>query len=125
MEIFVDREYMMYNNKIKLHTYIWGQCSSSVNLVIMGENEFKEKHGRKDVIWLLTKIELVMAGLDSKFNKYDNIYEVMMAFLTMCQRETERNSDYLKCFKSNAETVKLMCGVEFLSAEKSLESIFS
>ena len=27
---YVDREYQMYGNKVKLYTYIWGQCSNSV-----------------------------------------------------------------------------------------------
>ena len=115
---YVDREYLMFDNKVKLYTYIWGQCSSGVKSVIMGENEFKEKHGRKDVLWLLTRIKLVTSGLDAKSNKYDNIYEAVIAFLTMRQGETESNSDYLERFKSNSETVRLMCGNNFfVSAE--------
>ena len=110
---YVDREYLMDNNKVKLYTYIWGQCSSGIKSVIMGENEFQQKHDRKDVIWLLGRIKLITAGLDSKMNKYDNVYEVVMAFLTMRQGETESNSDYLIRFKSNAETVRIMCGADF------------
>ena len=121
---YVDREYLMYDNRIKLYTYIWGQCSSGVKSVVMGENDFKEKHGRKDVIWLLVKIKLITAGLDSKTNKYDNIYEVMMTFLTMRQGETESNSDYLKRFKSNAETVKLMCGLDFFVSREVIGKAF-
>ena len=103
----------MYDNRIRLYTYVWGQCLSGIKSVVMGEDSFKEKHGRKDIIWLLQKIKLITAGLDSKSNKYDNVYEVMMTFLTMRQGETESNSDYLERFKSNAETVKLMCGLDF------------
>ena len=52
---YVDRENLLYDNKIKLYTYIWGQCSSRVKSVIMGDATYKEKDDRKDVLWLLQK----------------------------------------------------------------------
>ena len=48
---YVGREYQMYDNKVKLYTYIWGQCSSGIKSIVMGEREYEEKHGKKDVIW--------------------------------------------------------------------------
>ena len=110
---YVDREHLMYDNRVKLYTYVWGQCLSGVRSVIMGEELFKQKHGKKDILWLLERVKLVTSGLDTKSNKYNNMYETMMTFLTMRQGETESNSTYLECFKSNAETVRIMCGTDF------------
>ena len=114
----------MHDNKVKLYAYIWGQYSSGVKLVTMGEQKYKEKNNMKDALWLLARIKLVTAGLDSKANKYKNMYKVMMTFLIMRQGKMESNSKYLERFKSNAETVRIVCGSNFFISREVMGKAF-
>ena len=110
---YVDRELLLYDNRIKIYAYVWGQCSGGLRAVISGDAEYKEKSDRKDVIWLLRKLKMAVAGLDDKANKYDTVYTALMIVITMRQGETEANDDYLTRFKANWETMMIIGGKHF------------
>ena len=115
---YVDRELLLHDNKIKIYSYVWGQCSGGLRAVISGDPEYKEKSDRRDLLWLLKKLKMAVAGLDEKANKYDIVYTALMIVVTMRQGETESNDDYLTRFKSNWETMMLIGGSHFFVSKE-------
>ena len=115
---YVDRELLLHDNKIKIYSYVWGQCSGGLRAVISGDPEYKEKSDRRDLLWLLKKLKMAVAGLDEKANKYDTVYTALMIVVTMRQGETESNDDYLTRFKSNWETMMLIGGSHFFVSKE-------
>ena len=112
---YVAQEEQLKNNINKVYAIIWGQCSSSLQAVIKGDDNFDIRHRRRDVVWLLTQIKTVSAGIDNKSNRYKNLYGALLQLLTMRQGENESNDKYLTRFKSNIQTTELAGGKDFLS----------
>ena len=84
---YVDREMEMENNMFKIYGLMKGQCSHSLRAVLKKETKFKEKDTAQDVLWLLKKLRGLTSGLDNKSNKRCNLFEALMAFVTMRQGE--------------------------------------
>eukprot|EP00957_Ditylum_brightwellii_P058808 4458361-Ditylum_brightwellii.AAC.1 len=111
---------MTDDNIDKILAYTWGQCTSLLQLVIVGLSKYEDKAATCDVIWLLESLKLATAGIDSKSNKYDYLIEAILMFLTMRQGDTESNDGFLKRFKANAQTPEL-AGGEHIFCSSQLE----
>eukprot|EP00957_Ditylum_brightwellii_P205800 15345491-Ditylum_brightwellii.AAC.1 len=107
VNLYVERYNKIVNNIDKIFSYTWGQCTSSLQSVIVGLSEYEDKAAECDVIWLLKNLKLATASIDSKSNKYDNLIEAILTFFTMRQGDTKSNDEFLKRFKANAQTLEL------------------
>eukprot|EP00957_Ditylum_brightwellii_P050445 3825520-Ditylum_brightwellii.AAC.1 len=78
VNLYVE-EYNRIDDTIdKIFAYTWGQCTSSLQLVIVGLPKYEDKAAICGVIWLLENLKLATAGIDSKSNKYDNLIEAIL-----------------------------------------------
>eukprot|EP00957_Ditylum_brightwellii_P004364 330947-Ditylum_brightwellii.AAC.1 len=108
------------DNIDKIFAYTWGQCTSSLILLIVGLSKYEDKAATCDMIWLLENLKLATAGIDSKSNKYDKLIEALLMFFTMRQGVMESNNGFLKLFKANAQTLEL-AGGEHIFCSSQLE----
>ena len=122
IKAYVAQEEQLKNNMSKIYVIVWGQCSSCLQAIIKGDNDYDSKHKRRDVIWLFDQIKITTAGIDNKSNKYKNLLASLMTLFTMRQGETESNDKFLTRFKSNVQTVELSGGNDFLIPLKWLDS---
>eukprot|EP00957_Ditylum_brightwellii_P154757 11778652-Ditylum_brightwellii.AAC.1 len=83
VNLYVERYNKIDDNIDKTFSYAWGQCTSSLQSVIVGLSEYEDKAAECDIIWLLENLKLATAGIDSKSNKYDNLIEAILTFFTM------------------------------------------
>ena len=121
----VDREMQLESNMCKLYGLIKGQCSHSLRAVLKQENDFEEKDGEQNVLWLMEKLQKITSGLDSKSNKLCNLFDALFAFVTMRQGDNESDTAYMKSFKVNLDTLysaggmHILCSPELMEAEDS------
>ena len=118
IKAYVAQEEQLRNNINKLYAVVWGQCTSSLQAVLKGNDEYEVKHKKRDVLWLFGQIKIVTAGIDNKSNKYMNLQTALLQLLTMRQGDTEANDKFLTRFKSNIQTVELAGGEQYLAPLK-------
>ena len=121
VKTFVAQEENLKNNMNKIYAIVWGQCSSSLQAVLKGDDDFERKHKKRDAVWLLEQIKVVTSGIDNKSNKYKNLLATLTQLFTMRQGDTEANDKFLNRFKSNVQTVELAGGQDFLVPMKWLD----
>ena len=110
LKSFIVRENMLKRNCSKLYSIIWRQCSSALQAVIKGLDEYTSRAMKHDFIWLLKQIKKVTSGVDVKANPHDTLFESISALINMRQYATESNDHYIERFKSNVHTVELAKG---------------
>ena len=114
----VKRLRVLRNNKQTLYGVIWGQCSSGLQEVIKGDEEYVNKASKFDVIWLVEKTKLVSAGVDEKANIYCSLIRAITSFVTMHQGALESNDSFWKRIESNALTMELAGGEHIMYSPK-------
>ena len=119
---FVYKKQTLKNNINKIYAIVWGQCTSGVQSVLKGEEDFEEREEDVDCLWLLKSIKKITAGIDNKDNKQYTLHESIMCFFTMRQGETESNDSYLNRFKSNIQNLELVGGSNFLYSAEHVEA---
>ena len=118
INLFVERFDKIDENIDKIFSYIWGQCTSGLQSVIVEMDDYEDKASECDVIWLLEQLKLATSGIDNTTNKYDNLIETILTLFTMRQGDTESNDSFLKRFKSNVQSFELAGGEHLFHGEK-------
>ena len=80
---FVARENILKENVIKVFGLIWRQCTSALQAVIKGVDEYTIKSRSHDMIWLLRQIKSVTAGVDVKANPHVVLYKALSALINI------------------------------------------
>ena len=123
IKMYAIREADMNNNMDKVYGLVKGQCSTSLRTVIKQDPDFVDKDEQHDILWLLKKLKEVTSGLDTKSNKRSNLHEAILVFFTMKQGENESDSNYMKRFETNLETLitaggkHIMCSPDLMDKD--------
>jgi hypothetical protein len=121
----MTREAELESNMNKIYVIVKGQCSHSLCTVLKQEDKYKQKDKEQDILWLLEHLKSITSGLDSKSNKRCNLFDAILAFITMRQGENENDSAYMKRFKVNMETLlsaggcHILCSPEIMNTNDS------
>ena len=73
----------------------------------------------------MEKIEKITSGLDSKSNRWCNLWGSLLTFITMRQGESENDTAYMKRFRVNLDTLYsaggkyILCSPELIEAHDS------
>jgi hypothetical protein len=94
MKVFAARRAMLRQNKTKVYSVIWGQCSPALQSELMGEQEYQTMSTSFDCIWLLETLNLFSAGVDKNSNVYMSTFHTMKSFYTIRQSPTETMETY-------------------------------
>ena len=96
VKLHIKRIKTLISNKEKLYALIWGQCSHALQEVVKGDDDFPVKDPVYDCIWLLEKVKLVSAGVNSKMNKHYTLLQALTSFCNIKQGSTESNDSFRK-----------------------------
>ena len=119
---FVDREIRVETNVKRIYGLVKGQCSHSLRALLKQEKDYEKKDSKQDVLWLLEQLKKITSGLDSKSNKRCNLFDALLAFITMRQGNDESDSAYLKRFRVNLDTLcsaggrHILCSPDLIDA---------
>jgi len=104
-----DRQILKRNNRV-VYNIIYGQCSPSIQEVLIGDKDYKDKSDNFDFKWLLGQLRLLSVGLDRTANVYVQNQTAHQTMLNMRQRIDESNQAYLRRFQENVATLELSKG---------------
>ena len=74
-----------YSNLKKIYSLIYGNFMASVQAIINGYSEYKNKSKQYDCQWLLHKGKSIVSGLDTKVNKMVLMHGTIFSFLKIWQ----------------------------------------
>ena len=86
-----------------LYGAIKGQCTPALLGMVERETEFVTKNTDFDVLWLIGKLRLAIAGVDTKANKLMVVYNALTRLVNMRQGKTEANDNFRRRFKDNVK----------------------
>jgi len=87
------------------------------------ETDYDAKDRVQDVLWLLKSLKSLTSGLDSKSNKRCNLFDAILAFITIRQGESESDSAYMKRFKVNLDTLLFAGGKHILCSPELADAV--
>ena len=122
IKMYVNREIELEANMVKVYGLVKGQCSHSLKAVLKREDDYDDKDGVQDVLWLLKTLQSLTSGLDNKSNKRCNLFDALLAFITMRQGENENDSAYMRRFKVNLDTLLSAGGRHILCSPELVEA---
>ena len=123
VKLHVKRVAVLETNRETLYALIWGQLSSGLQAVLKGEDGFEIKDASFDCIWLLSKVKLISAGVDSKGNKHCNLIQALTDFCNVRQGQSESNDSFRKRIDSAALTLMLAGGTNALCSFDLIEAL--
>ena len=94
VEEHMDRQAALVKNKMAMYGHLCGQCTTVMQEVIKCDSSFEENDMKYDIIWLLQKCKLVVAGLDEKANVYHTLLSSIQQVFNITQHENESNDAY-------------------------------
>ena len=94
VNLYMEQYNRIDDNIDKIFACTWGQCTSSLQLVIIGLSKYEDKAATYDMIWLLENLKLATAGIDSKSSNYSNLIEAILTFFTIKQGDMESNNGF-------------------------------
>jgi len=68
---------------VKVYGLEKGQCSHSLKAVLKRENDYDDKDGAQDVLWLIKTLKSLTSDLDNRSNKKCNLFDALLAFVTI------------------------------------------
>ena len=122
IKMYVNREIELNMNMTKVYGLVKGQCSHSLRAILKREDDFDSKDAGQDILWLLEKLQSLTSGLDSKSNKRCNMFDALLAFVTMRQGDSESDSSYMKRFQVNCDTLFSAGGKHILCSPELIEA---
>ena len=97
---------MYKENKSKLYSVIWGQCSDTMKKKLKALKAYKDLSDDSDSLKLLKEIKGILYWFDTRDNLYSSMHDAKVAFYTNKQGKDESNSDYLSRFKDIYKVVE-------------------
>ena len=97
---------------------MWGQCTQALRSEIIGIVEYIENDKEANALWLLQKIKIILAGVDTTANVVITYHQQFMSVSFIRQGSTESIEKYLKRFNDLVATTKLAGGENIWYCEK-------
>ena len=72
---------------------------------------------------VLATLQSLTSGLDNKSNKRSNLFDAILAFITMRQGENESDTSYMKRFRVNLDTLISAGGRHILCSPDLVEAV--
>jgi len=102
---YLTRKSTLEDNKGSLHSLIKGQCTPSLLSELKGLEEYEEKDADFDVVWLLTQINLIVAGVEQRTqNAYELAFMLLKVFSTF--GNTSMKDTYLDRSREAVQTLE-------------------
>ena len=112
MKRHVEREELVEANIEKLFALVLGQCTQGLVAEIKAENEYENKAKMNDALWLLMKIKVISAGVDSRVNRIFTYHEKLVDLVLLKQEPLEPIDDYRARFVAIMKTSEMTGGLD-------------
>jgi hypothetical protein len=110
IKLFAKRKITLRNNIDRAYTYVWGQCTPSLQACVRHEEFYEAKSEEGDFVWLLAVLRKLTAGVDEQANEYLTLYNGISKIFFMRQFKGETNDSYLDRFNTNLQALDLSNG---------------
>ncbi len=114
LDIYLQREDMYKENKAKLFTVVFGQCTPTMVAGLKSQNGYVKKELEKDVVWIMKAIKKLSVGIDENENGAITAYEAVKKFYELRQADGESNNRYMERFEEAWKTADAAAGVNRL-----------
>jgi hypothetical protein len=93
---YVKRARQLRGNLATLYAVAWGQCSETMRAKVKSLEDYTERTGDNNCVWLLTQIRAVTLQFDSKRNSFLSLLDARTSFLTCKQGQQQTTEAYLE-----------------------------
>ena len=83
---------------IKLYGIIWGKCSHALQSEAMINTKYEDMPDKYKCFWLMNKLKLLCAVVDSYINKCYSAFNTLKDFYMICQHIGETVTNYFDRF---------------------------
>ena len=104
--MYVSRRERYMENKDKLYSVIWGQCSDTIQSKLQSKSTFNDIDESRDCIMLLKEIKGIMYNFESQQYPVMSMDQTSVKYFTTRQGKFETLTEYYKRFKTNIEILE-------------------
>ena len=104
----------LHKNIGKIFELIWGQCSTSIETLIKGDDKFKKNKEDNNAKWLITELRQLTSGVDSQANAADVYFQSLWEWTHLRQGENESNDSFQKRADTASQNLILAEGEDVL-----------
>jgi hypothetical protein len=108
-DAYMKQEQALETNMTKAYTFLWSQCSKSMQNKVKGQSDFSSEI-KGD--WIKLKIAIYQHLLHYQDRKYEMamIHDALRTMINLRQRENESVQEYTKRFKTSQEVMESYLG---------------
>ena len=105
-DLFLKREMMFENNKNKLFSIIWGQCTQSMKDEVTGIKGYLSRRQSRDCIWLIKEIKTAVQRFETTGHAHVAMHRAKQRYYNCTQGTNETISDYFNRFNAVVDVVQ-------------------
>ena len=106
IKMYVSRKERYVENKDKLYSVIWGQCSDSIQSKLQSKPTFHNIDESRDCLRLLKEIKGIMFNYESQQYPIISMHMAALKYFTTKQGKFEGLTEYYKRFKTTVEILE-------------------
>ena len=104
--MYVSRKERYVENKDKLYSVVWGQCSDTIQSKLQSKPTFSNIDESRDCLLLLKEIKGVMFNFESQQYPKMSMHKVSQKYFNTKQGKFEGLTEYYKRFKTTVEILE-------------------
>ena len=104
--MYVSRKEQYTENKHKLYSIIWGQCSDTIQSKLQSRSTFQQIDETRDCISLLKEIKGIMYNFESQQYPIMSIHRVLQKYYNTKQGKTQSLTEYYRWFKTTVDILE-------------------
>ena len=93
---------------------VFENCADYVKTMLKADKECLVKSKAFDPLWIISKVKVIVLGMDTKVENRVTMCSEMTSFMLMKQHGNETNAACLTRFKSMAHTLTIAVGTHIL-----------
>ena len=118
---YLDREEKLEKNTNKIYALTIGQCTPVLHSMLKGDPDYDTKSCTFDALWLLQRLKILTASVDTKANLALVLHEQLLAFMTIRQGQNESEDEYLQRFNSRVKSLEMSGGSHIFTSPQLLK----
>jgi len=119
-KMYLNCEETLRENITKIYGLTIGQCTPALRSTLKSDPDYKNKSSTYDSLWLLQKLRVLTAGVDTAANPSFSLNEQILFFFNTRQGQNESDDDYLMRFNSRTHVLEMSGRDHMFLSEKVL-----
>ena len=106
VKMYVTRGEQYTENKDKLYSVLWGQCSNTIQSKLQSKPTFQAIDEDRDCLLLLKEIKGIMFNFETQQYPIMSMHRALQKYFNAKQGKSEGLTEYYKRFKTNVEILE-------------------